>query len=254
LIQSNNIPKEWSAQRELTVPPLPTDIMEHWSQDYHWISRKLTAHPDFLWAFDRHPSCIEEVGSWIQAPPYLDPTYLNKRLERFSSKGIKKLVDGWFLRAIIDSFVGRWKKSYDTNGEIDRVELYRATEHVLERMGSLLRDTSELAKWAITASFRIEKKGRSRCYILMQSVRVWKYQELCLLRAELYDRRRLRIKELAKYFSDGRFHWQTCWFRTSQLDRRVTQHIQRLIGCISSNRFSDSDSSEYSSDESEWSP
>ena len=118
-------------------------------------------------------------------------------------------------------------------------------------MLKLLEDIRGLASWAHTDQFKAAKRVANASYRLMRVIRTWKYQEICLLRAELFDRHRLTVPELITRFEESRFHWQTFWFRQQLLDRKVSKKFRQ---CLTQQPFEEvSDTDEYSSDGSSWS-
>ena len=196
---------------------------------------------------------MKDFGVWLQDPPYWDSHAVEDRLRRYDGKGIKKIVDGWYVREIINSGNERWKNRYDTTivGEADRVALYWATDGVIKWILKLVEDVKGLESWAHTGQFKTAKKEANTSYTLMRAIRTWKHQELCLLRAELFDRHRLTVPELISRYEESRFHWQTCWFRQQILDRKVSKRFRQCLTQQPFEEFSDTD--EYSSDGSAWS-
>jgi hypothetical protein len=148
-------------------------------------------------------------------------------------------MDGSFIRHILESCRQRWSNPYNLDGTIDRGAMANATESVLGRMRDLLAEVGRVEEWrahldlrsSTGNTFRTEAKLSMEKKIakVAKDYRFWLYQELVLLRSELWDRYHLRHDQVLARYRTQRLCWQKCWFRESHAPTEAIMRIRRII-------------------------
>jgi hypothetical protein len=158
------------------------------------------------------------------------------------------LYCGWFIRQIIVRFQDGWNGIIDESGNIVEKALVDSTHGLLQRMEALLEDAAFVDKWCgdygfIPGSHSAQKVYRKtatrkrpagkKLESVYRSVannsRIWTYQELVLLRAELWCRYHLRHDQLLGRYQQHKLYWQSCWFQAHLTPPTISSQISQFI-------------------------
>jgi hypothetical protein len=208
--------------KRLPPPPIPDDLRG--SICGQWLHTEINtgAYEDFMTVFRRNPSWLTdmscrwntEIGDWLG----VETEVVEEQIERFGGpREVQDLVDAWQVRAIVDSFQGRWigVSTPDPN------QFVSGTLNAIECMEEAEKYVSQLKKWR---GFQ----NRPNTATLLSRVWFWKHNELCLLRHELWQRFHLPYKRLLNVYNEGEMAWQDCWYCHPKLYGRVVNEIGDL--------------------------
>jgi hypothetical protein len=281
-VQDTKLPDGWRVDNQPKVlgkPRIPKDILIGFQFQQHWIFRQVSNHPLWERAFDREEKFVKSIGRWILRRRPYKLQLIDKFTAEYTEEDMEAILDGWFIRHIIDSCDQRWRGSINPDGTINRTTMAEATRRLLARMLELFAEVECVDRWCfrrgqLPASSMVVHKPTPRTrntyatptaksICVAKHVRFWFYQELILLRSELWDRYRLRLDQVLARYNRKRLTWQACWFL--ELDAPETSRfwIKRLLhstesqmshcsqaGSIASDSCSESSSSSSGSESS----
>jgi hypothetical protein len=183
---------------------------------------------------DSNATMVNEVQSLL-TEPWMWDSQMVEMTSKYDTDSIVSLIQGFRVRNIIDGFVACWTDVLDANGAVISTAITAATQTLLSKMAALLSLTAEidttLRRWSeswtlMTSSGPLEE----RWFRFASEIRFWWYQELCLVRAELWHRYNFANEELVNCYTNGLLHWQYCWFISRKSDLRILSAINGAIG------------------------
>src|ERR1700733_3605509 len=126
-------------------PPLPSDLLPFWNPFTACLQHviEIRVHPLFYSAFERHQTCVQEVGEWIEDQRYWEPCYASQIVARYNCYALQSLVKGWYIRRIIDGFVNRWSAVAKAN-IVDETAVAEATSNTEMKMGKMVTVIGEI--------------------------------------------------------------------------------------------------------------
>lgn len=188
-----------------TIPPIPTDLVDMMSftPDGFVLHIPLDYGYDIDWkeSFSLNPVWVPWLDKWLRALPIHAGEEVEEGLKEVTSEELASRIAGWNARNIIDTFNSRWS----TNNPEDPSSMVIAAERAIKRLETITRELLEyFSPWDS------EDLG-PKALLLQKLTRPWRYQELCLLQAELKARYSLtRIEAVSRYRSCAHA-WQSCW-------------------------------------------
>jgi hypothetical protein len=224
------LPDSWSVINPILQPPaLPHDLRVLWNPLAACLHTEVyNSNPMLNFAFAQPGACSKAVGDWIKDPPYWDPK-LSTKIVDYDDDSLRSLIMGWSMRRIIDGFVHRWAGVVDRNGKYDSDAIHAASEAIVYKMLHIFKLLDDIERhlkaWDEPHKMPHDDRRGSQRYLLTVEMRYWCYEELCLLRAELWHRYHLKDDTLVKSYLAGKLHWQFCWF----LDLSINPDFKSLL-------------------------
>jgi hypothetical protein len=161
---------------------------------------------------------------WLEYPPVGDLTFEECVADQTTDE-LKDAMNGWCLRFILDSFAEQWKGAR-CKGREQRTYLRDVASVLLIRVTTILDEIREVEGWIQS----LNNADQTRSMAIVTTFRYWKYQELTLIRAELWLRYHHSIAHIYSHHMDKKLDWQACWFKFSistELAEVIRKHIER---------------------------
>lgn len=199
------------------MPSVPEDLEDLLAGGL-WLKGKIQYSSEWLDSFKRCKNkLVKWCRDWDKGPPYDEDKYLDE-LERLEVTTIKRWLDGWLMRQIVDYFVARWQ---DPTVIYLKQNALEDTRQAVDRL-FLLDDSLKAIDIYLTSA-------SSGCFpkfaVIANRVRYWRYQELFLIRHELWQRWSLSHLQIIDEYHSGKMAWQKCWIGIS--DDLVIDAIRR---------------------------
>ena len=234
LIRDFNLPDMWTIciLQPLSVPPLPMDLRGRWSPG-GWIIRNMRPRCEGLWI-----SAFDGSQEWLTSDNWSLTNRLDarsdtmKRIGQYSQEEVECILDGWYTRQVIDSFQQRWANIFNPYGGFKKERLLDAVKDITDRMRTLL----EIIPTEITARHQVDGAHIDTISSLQNMVDrirdIWLYQELCLLRSELWVRFHNSYNSMYSRYEERVLPWQRCWFETDSspvIMKHITKRLCKVV-------------------------
>ena len=181
-------------------------------------------------AFEKRFELIGSMCWWLEFPPVEESTFEDWVIDH-SAEELKDAMDGWNVRFILDSFADRWKGAR-CKGREQRNYLRDVASKLLIRMTTVLEEIREVEGWIQ----KLEGTEQIRSIAIANAFRYWRYQELTLIRSELWVRYHHSIPEIYARYIAMKLDWQSSWFIPSmatELVDLIKTHLERTRVSIS---------------------
>lgn len=190
--------------------PIPSDLQE--SHHGRWLELNPPSETEFLEAFERKVN----IQPWIDVFPIHSLTETELSLNRFEALEIISYVDGWCCRSLLESSSRRWAV------EQDERTYAKETCRMVERIFELVKGAQE---WDNVLESSIWP-SLAKIGMVAERARYWQYQELCLIRHELWERFHWRREEVIRRYEGGILAWQRCW--NTSYNQLISDRIQTI--------------------------
>lgn len=218
-----------------------------WIDEFSWVpSKQTTSHwirstdPDGSSTTSSEESSLSDSSDNSDFNEHIcyqffDLDGLDEHLSRFTNIELESAIDGWSIRNLIDSFRNRWREIFNDYGGFRKAQLEKATKDILSRMKDLLmgiRAAQAFCRYEGEAERQMHQIRPNRRLYARISI-LWMYQELCMLRSELWMRYHFSYGSAYLVFESQEFPWQRCWFVNEispQLDTRINRRLRRMVG------------------------
>ena len=160
---------------------------------------------------------------WLEYPPVGESSFEEWVLD-YSAEELKDAMDGWNVRFILDSFAERWKGAR-CKGREQRNYLRDVASVLLNRINTILEEIREVEGWIVN----LEGTDQMRSITIATTFRYWRYQELTLIRSELWTRYHHSIADIYTRYASMQLDWQSCWFGTptsTELTDMIKRHLE----------------------------
>lgn len=204
--------------RRLSIPPHPEDL-EYLLDGEFWLKDEIHFSIEWLDAYRRMPRIVKWCLEWTHEPPY-DIQKATEGLEDLNGTMMERWLDGWLMRHIVESSLERWR---------DPSLIYlkhNAIEDTRNAVNRLLQLDNIVQSFDLYISVDTEFLQQfPKLAIIATRVRQWRYQEIYVIRHELWQRWSCSHLQLLDEFHAGNMAWQRCW----EGDFRVLETIHRSL-------------------------
>jgi hypothetical protein len=169
---------------------------------------------DFQAAFKLSPHLNDWCNYFFVGVPLDgDPLALEDAFRYIPTSDLRARIDGWSCRQIVEFCNDRWESIVQAANPQERNRrTLDSTKAVIHRIQLTWRDIHEIESLLHTHQHVLDYHLRFE--MLLTSIRLWRYQELCIHRSELHMLWNYSIAEVLELYTTGGLGFQTCWSGT----------------------------------------
>ena len=188
------------------------------------IRHNINSSSIFFSAFKKDYDLIGHMCWWLEYPPVGDSSFEECLLDQ-TVEQLKDAMDGWSLRFILDNFAKQWRGAR-CKGREQRVYLRDVASALLNRFTVILDEIREVEGWMQ----KLKNTDQTRSMAIVSTFRHWRYQEITLIRSELWLQYHHSITDIYSRYRDKKLDWQLCWFESAiptEFTDLIQQHMER---------------------------
>lgn len=230
-------------------PPVPRDLEILLENDY-WLHHYLEFSLEFVDAFQKNDLGVSRwCQDWTRDPCY-DEQKASEELEQLDFKVIRGCLDGYMVRKILDTAFERWREPTLQYLKLYAHEDARTAVLRVKELDSSLQPFDDFLNSNSASLF-------PKLAAVATQVRYWRYQEIYILRYELWQRWGSSHLQLLEKYQAGDMSWRKCWYGDREVLHLIDTYLQKLPpilhpGSDQSPEYSHDDESEGEHRDTHW--